>query len=122
MKTISDHFDKALQGWGGTPVATCQCGRIHYTGMGTDMDPGELEKLEAKRKAQPEKYIPDPDNDSIGVVTFNGVTHVWNCPCESLARWEEWIWNNRELITRYLRARIDSELKAATEQAERLKP
>jgi hypothetical protein len=120
MKTISDHFDKALQGWGGTPVATCQCGRIHFAESGENMDPGELDALKAKRKADPSKYI-TAEGDGVGVITFNGVTHVWNCPCESLARIEEWIWAHRETITRYLRARLDAEAKAATEQAERLK-
>jgi hypothetical protein len=120
MKTISDHFDKALQSWGGTPVATCHCGRIHFVANGANMDEDELQGLEAKHKAEPARYIPG-DGDSIGICTFNGVSHVWNCPCESLARAEEWIWAHREIITRYLRARLDAELKSATEQAERLK-
>lgn len=120
MKTISDHFDKALQGWGGTPIATCQCGRVHCATESRDITPEEREVFEKNRRQLPDRYIAG-EGDGIGIVTFNGVGHVWNCPCESLARAEEWIWAHRETITRYLRARLDAEAKTAAAQAERLK-
>ena len=54
----SEEFYSAFIG-GGSPVADCEfCGRVHYEADGEFMEQGELEDLEKKHKAEPDKYIP----------------------------------------------------------------
>lgn len=112
---MTPEFEKMIA-WGGTPVAQCLCGRTHYVASGENMDhDGELQRMEARHKADPKRYIPDPDNSSISVGTFNGSgPYVWNCPCGALDRLEIYLWENRNAIVTYIRERAARELKDAT--------
>lgn len=51
-------------------------------------------------------------------VEVDGRTFVEDCAecCAKLARFEQWIWNNRELIRDYLRVRVDQQLKWAEQE------
>lgn len=82
------------------------------------MDPGELDGLNAKHKAEPDRYIPDGDNSSVGITSINGVTHVWNCPCGSLDRIEKFVWDHRRQFIEYYHARTQRELKEANDNAQ----
>ena len=42
---------------------------------------------------------------------------IWGCPCNSLSKFEVWIWTHRELIIKYLKARAADEKKEADELA-----
>lgn len=100
---------EAIISWGGTPAATCACGRKHYVGSGENMEDGELALLQAKHIANPDRYIPDHQNSSISVGTLNGVTAVWECPCGYFERMEEFLWEGRERIIAYYVARTARE-------------
>jgi hypothetical protein len=51
-------------------------------------------------------------------VEVEGRTFVEDCDecCKKLARYEQWIWNNRELIRDYLRIRVDQQFKWAEQE------
>ena len=51
-------------------------------------------------------------------VEVEGRTFVEECAecCKKLARYEQWIWNNRELIRDYLKIRVDQQLKWAEQE------
>jgi hypothetical protein len=110
---MSPEFDKLLQ-WGGTPVALCGCGRTHYVASGDSMEPGELARFEEKRRRSPQHYIPDVENDSVGITEWFGETLVWNCPCRRLEHFEAKLWANRERIIQYFKDRSMRELNEAT--------
>jgi hypothetical protein len=112
---MTPEFEKVLS-WGGSPQATCSCGRVHYTSGGDFMEPGELAGLEAQRKEKPDRYIPTGD-DSVSITTFNGMPYVWECPCGALAKIEELFWTHRAQIIAYYQARTQRELKEATDNA-----
>lgn len=104
---------EALLRWGGSPQATCGCGRVHFTDSGDFMEPGELDRLRAKAKAEPDRYIADGDNDSVSSATLAGVTAVWGCRCRYFERLESFLWSNREVFLRYYRSRIHREKSEA---------
>jgi hypothetical protein len=112
---MTKEFEEILS-WGGTPQAQCGCGRVHYASGGDFMEEGELAGLEAKHKAQPDRYIPTTD-DSVGLTEVGGVTYVYDCPCRGLERVESLFWNNRARIIAYYKARTARELKEATDNA-----
>jgi hypothetical protein len=113
---MTPEFERMLQ-WGGSPQATCSCGRVHYTNSGDFMEPGELAELETKRAADKDGYIPDFENDAVSIATFNGVSHVLGCKCGSLERIETFLWNHRQPFIEYYQKRTARELKEATANA-----
>lgn len=120
-KEASNYFWDALQG-GGTLVTQCgRCGRTHFC-PNTDLDweGGELEGLLAKAAEAPDKYVVDYDNHSVAVGEIDGVILPWGCPCHTAARYESFIWNERELIMKYLNKRITAEFEAAQAQVAKL--
>lgn len=100
-----------LWDWCGSPVNTCGCGRTHFTGSGDNMDEGELASLLKKAKAEPDKYVQDPDNDSVSSAEIAGKHFVWGCTCGHAERVEAFLWSNRDRFLRYYRARIEREKK-----------
>lgn len=99
----------------GSLVVECACGRVHFAtdaGAG-DYDEGELSKLLANAKKNPEKYLENQVCSSISTGKLDGYTVVYNCPCNWGARHEHFIWANRELIAKYLELRTNEELKTA---------
>jgi hypothetical protein len=77
------------------------------------MEPGELDGLNAKQKLEPNRYFPDEQSDAVSVGTFFGVPYVWNCPCDRLTRFEDFLWSNRRALLTYFETRIDREQKQA---------
>lgn len=51
-------------------------------------------------------------------VEVEGRTFVEECElcCAKLAKYEQWIWNNRELIRDYLKTRVDQQFKWAEQE------
>ena len=111
---MTPEFEKILQ-LGGTPTAQCACGRIHYVADGTFMEEGELERLQANNKSDSKNYIPDHDNDSIGIIDLNGVSYVWNCPCRLLDAVEGFLWDNREKFIQFYKQRSARERREVTD-------
>ncbi len=109
---MTREFEELLN-WGGSPQATCGCGRVHFTESGDFMEPGELDGLRAKAKAEPDRYIGDSENDAVSIATVGGVTAVWGCKCGHFDRVEAYLWGNRDMFLRYYRTRIEREKKEA---------
>ncbi len=94
------------------PVFDCElCGRVHFSVQGEHMEDGELEGLLKKRKINPRKYI--GRNGSIYYGKINGLQAVYDCPCNGLRIYENFIWNNIYLIAKYLQERTKENLEEA---------
>lgn len=100
-KTIED-----LVCFGGTPSGDCQlCGRCHFAGGSESCEePEELDRLRKLAQEQPEKYI-ESEDDSLGLGWIDGHQIIWGCPCKKVERYEQFIWDNRELIVKYIAGR-----------------
>ncbi len=97
---------------GGTPMATCGfCGRVHFTQQ--ELDPSEYRRFKQQAETNPEQFIEHDIENSISIGQFEGVIVVHDCRCNRLQRYEEFIWNHREIILRYLKQRIEGEKRAA---------
>jgi len=84
------------------------CGRVHFSEEG-DHEKGELERLREKAKEHPDRFTEDSDFTPWG--TIDGLQAVIDCPCNGLAKYERFIWDHRYLIMKYLKKRIEAELK-----------
>jgi len=105
----------------GSLVIDCEfCGRTHFAGLNGRgyYDDGEFEDLEHKAERSPDQYIGHYDCDSISFGTLNGKQAVYGCPCNEVRRYEDFIWHDRSLIQKYLRARAERELRRAEQNAE----
>lgn len=85
------------------------CKRTHFTHEDHD-----FEALQEKAKAQPDKYL-ESSNDSIGWGYLDGRQYVYDCPCDSGHRYEEFIWRHRRIIAAYLKRRAENQLASAQE-------
>ena len=101
---ISKFFDEAFLGsGGGTPVATCSCGRTTYCDS-DHYEEGEREDLDSSRNADPQRmlYIED---DYVSIYVLWDITFVFGCPCGGLKNLENQIWHHRAQIAKYLAIR-----------------
>lgn len=118
---MTDYHDEIRAIFGcamGSPVIKCACGRYVFGGHGTDMEEGELERLQEGAKADPSKYCEHGGCDGVVAVEFNGSPHVFSCDC----KWEERLGkfldqNERAFVEYYKRkvARVQRDLKASAE-------
>lgn len=119
----SDEFFEAFSSGVGCMVADCDCcGRTHFaTGTHTlgQYERGELENYRSLAKASPDKFIEDGSVDGFSLVNV-GVEAVWGCKCERLDAYERFVWNRRDAIVKYLKARIAEEKKRADKDGELL--
>lgn len=100
----------------GTLVHQCNCGRTHFCVNTTlDYEDGELERLLEKAAFYPYRYVPDHQNDSVGVIDIAGRQFTWGCPCHGVAAYERFIWEYRREILRYLNKRIATDAAEANE-------
>src|SRR5579875_823208 len=107
----SDDFWNAFS-WGTTLVATCRCGRTHFsTDTSLDYDDGELQRLLAQEKEDPERYRSDAINSAIALIDGPNGLMVWGCSCHSAKPFENFLVDNRREILDYYR-RCDSKLAA----------
>ncbi len=118
--SITKEFEDSLQ-WAGSIVQECVCGRVHFVSEG-DYDAGEYESLHHKAKDDKDgdHYI-EHECDFIRFALVNGaVPYVEHCPCGKLAVVENFLWNNRESIIKYFKARNAKEQAHAARFAENL--
>ena len=89
--TASDMMWDAGMGGGG-PWVHCSCGKDHS--LDPDLTDEEYDQAE-----------------SFGYIELDGQLFVYGCDgCSTkLAKYENFIWNNRNTIRRYLKTRIDQE-------------
>ena len=95
----------------GSITATCDfCGRTLF-GTSAHYEEGELDGLREKAKTS-EKYI-EVDYDTISIVEIEGKNYPWDCPCNAVRQYENWIWAHRKEIAAYLNSRSKKELEEA---------
>lgn len=126
----SDMFVNALSGFGiGSDSIECGwCGREHlcpdtyYNHYDDDECTAEESMVryraycEEQQRQNPDKVVLHYDCDSISAQELNGIMFVIGCPCNGLYRYENFIWENKDTIRRYLKDRIEQEHRWAEEQ------
>ncbi len=99
---------------GGTPVATCSCGTIHYSDS-LAYDEGEKEALEKRAALEPTRYYHQP-YDGVGVYEIMGRVFVDGCPCDYTFKLEKLLLSDRTSIAKYLRELAKLELQDAEQR------
>lgn len=109
----SREFLKSLEGTGGGGTfIDCTCGREHYAidadHLVSNWDDGDFdeEKFRAtlieRAKEDPDGTILHHDTDSVYYVMIDGQPVQPECPCNTLRRYEDFMWSNRGLWKKYL--------------------
>ena len=127
----SDMFVDSIDFGSGSPDMTCGwCDRQHFC-PDNDYDPPDYEHLhgdteacraefkkycEEKHKNNPDGVILHYDCDSVSGKMLNGINFVVGCPCNGLARFEKFIWEERGTIREYLKRRVDQEYNWAQQE------
>lgn len=94
------------------------CGRMHFASSANfDFEEGELEGLLENAEKYPDKYI-NHGNVPVSNGYIGGVSFVADCPCNEARKYEDFIWNSRYIIERYLNNRANSMAKQTTEAQE----
>lgn len=114
----SELFKQAVLHSGSCHISCELCDRTHFsTDTSFDWEEGELESLLEKAEAEPDMYI-NHGNDSPSWGFFNDKQAVVDCPCNKLKGYEDFIWDNRHVIAKYLKARANEIRLDAIRQAE----
>lgn len=122
-KPPSQMFVDSIQNGTGSPDMECGwCGRVHlcptsdsYT-QDDDGGKGWNEACIMQHKEDPDGVILHWDWDHVMGRQFNGINFVEDCPCNGLARYETFIWAERDSIRTYLKKRIDLEYDLAQQE------
>ncbi len=113
----SEDFWDALR-CGGALSLECACGRTHFATRSEGFwDQRDLAELRRKAAANSAYYLEDTKNDGLAGAEVFGSMLVWGCPCDRSKSVEDAIWNNREFLIRYLKARTAREKKEAEKLA-----
>lgn len=126
----SDMFINALSGYGvGSDNLECGwCGRTHlcpdtdYNHYDDDECSAEesmfryRQYCEEEFKKYPDKIVLHYDVDCISAQEMNGIMFVLDCPCNGLYRYENFIWEQKDTIRKYLKVRIEQEYEWAEQQ------
>lgn len=99
----SEAFIGILEGGGATTVTCSFCDREHIAIDSSNVIDGFVTSLcesvadiEASAKADPDSYVIVRDVDFIHYSMINGMAYPDDCPCNGLAPYEKFIWENRE--------------------------
>lgn len=117
----SELFTKSLRG-GGSSSVYCNCGRTHYAPSNLYNSEDEedydtmLNECLREQRADPDGIVIDYENDFVRGYDIDGKTFVDGCPCNGLRKYEDWIWNNKDVIRDYLVLRVNQECEWALEQ------
>jgi len=114
----SDEFKKAISNSSSGYIRCGFCDRTHVTGdpKGWDLGKGEYDILLEECKADPDKYILHPDENSIKWGDLNGKQYVVDCPCNSASKYEKLFLKNRHLIARFLKKRAETMKRRSEEE------
>lgn len=110
----SHEFEDAFRANHGSIMGDCElCGRTIFCNGGHTYgyDEGELEKLQKLAKEKPDKYVEWTDCDGVSFGTIQGMQFVLGCDCNQLRRYEEFVWQHRQEIAKYLMTRIKDQEK-----------
>jgi hypothetical protein len=111
VSKVSDEFFNALH-HDGSICRDCSCGRTHFASYSNEgaFEPGELEGLRRKAEADPTHYI-EHDCSTVTVAHLNNKEFVYECPCDGLLPYEQFIWIHRDEILEFLTARHKIQLR-----------
>lgn len=112
MVEPSEHFSEAFGSGIGSPMLECNCGRTHYAPDSEFIEQSEADEMIAASKAKPDRVIVHQGDDGVSAAVINGATMVRGCPCGWLAKFEDYIWNERERILRYYKLRREADARA----------
>jgi hypothetical protein len=122
MPKASEEFEDAFRGGIGTTNANCEVCGVHVFASGDNSmswEPGELEALQKKAAANPDKYQELAMSDGVSLGQINGLQFVIDHGCEKLYRYEQFIWGDRRQIAEYIKKRTATR-KADQERDEEL--
>ncbi len=120
-KKPSKMFFKTLKSSGSSSVH-CNCGRTHYAPANLyDSDDENdyqnmIDSALEEQKKDPTGVVIDFDNEFIYAYTLDNKIFVENCPCNGLRKYEEWMWNNRQIFRDYIKSRAAQEAIWANEE------
>lgn len=105
LSSISEEFEKVFDSHSSGCIHECQCGRVFFDVYNDDWDweEGELEKLEDLAKKEPDKYISVAH--SVGYMRIDGKNFVYDCPCNQIVKYEQFLLNHEEDIAQFLNLR-----------------
>lgn len=112
-------LDSFTHGFGSDEMTCDFCGKHHmcpdneYSDRTLDDKQSFKEYCEEYHKAHPTKSVLHYDVDSVMGYQLAGRTFVVECECEGPAKYENFIWAERDVIRRYLKIRIDKEVEWA---------
>lgn len=114
MNEASPMFTDVVVDSGSISVDCEFCGRTFFedSEQAGDWEPGELEGLRKRAKEEPDKVI---GMDSVHWGTIDGKQAVVGCPCNALRKYEDFIWNHRRMIMKYISARVKDIVERALE-------
>lgn len=111
----SDTFISSLENKGGQSAVTCNCGKRHIAYMGCGNEEEYFEYIESE--APLDKTVEIHYNDSfVHFTLLAGRTFVIGCGCNGLKNYENFIWEERNTIQKYLKNRILLEKQRAEEE------
>jgi len=101
----SEIFEKVFDSHGGGCLRICACGRTHFDSSdnGWGWEEGELEKLLAKAKKDPNLFV--EHDGTVGCMEVDGKDIVYDCSCNLAERCEEFLIQNATHIAEYLNKR-----------------
>jgi hypothetical protein len=120
MTDISDEFYEAFHSGVASHCVTCGCGITHFSSAGcwAESEP-EYDAMVKRKEECPDKYNMMDPNEAASLIDL-GVEFVYGCECQTVQRYEKWIWKHRERILKYLKSRSAKEVKAAQENLDRM--
>lgn len=81
-----------------------------------DVNESWMENCDTEYNENPDSIVIHYDYEAIMGKLIDGKTWVVGCECNHIKRYEDWIWNNRDTIRRYLKVRVDQELEWAKQE------
>ena len=103
----SHEFDDAFT-HAASDCVTCEhCGRTYFTRHAEKY--AELVEYARTHKIIGSEIYTELIDDSIAYGEIGGKIYVYQCSCKSVDRYEEWVWNHKEEIVSYLKARAKKE-------------
>ena len=103
----------------GSSEAQCDCGKTHYALLAvdcTDADYSYQEYVLSQYEEDKENTVIHHDDNFVHTVLLAGRTFVIGCECKTLKKYENFIWEQRNVIRSYLKHRVKLEKHWADEE------
>lgn len=102
----SKEFINSLGAGVGSPRLACGfCGREHYCPDSPGISDEEKTSATYLHEVDPDGVILHHNVDSVSANILNGIEFVVECPCNGLRLYEDFMWNERETIIKYIKAK-----------------